>query len=89
MHDREYCLRHDIVFKFIQKVIHLIDRARRGILDGQDRIICGSLLDRLHGFPECPDMEAVHVLAKILLHSRLAVGSFGPLIDYPRILRIQ
>ena len=89
MHNGQNSFCHDIIFKFIQQVIHLNNRTCRGILDRQNRVIRGSFFDRLHRVAERPHMETVHILPKELLHRCLAVCPFCPLKYDPGILLIQ
>ena len=89
MYNGEDRLRHDIIFKFIQKVIHLDHRSCRGILDREHRIVCCAFFDRLHCLPECPDMEIIDIFAKKLVHCGLTVCPFCPLEHDPGILLVQ
>ena len=89
MDDRQDRFCHDIVLKFIQQVIHLYDRTRRGIFDRKDRIIRRPFFDRLHCVAESPHMETVHILPEKLLHSRLSVRPICSLKHDPGILFVQ
>ena len=82
MVDRDEILRHNVIMVFDQQVVIIADRPRRGILDGQDRVIGPAGLDLLHGvFPEL-HVISVHITAKILQCGFMAVCTFHSLVHY-------
>ena len=79
----------DIIFKIHEQVVVIRDDTRRRIFNRQHRIVRRAFRNRLHRIPECPYMEAVHIVAEISPHRRMAVRTLNALVHDPDIFPVD
>ena len=74
MNNRKDRLCYNIIFKFIQQIIHLVHRTCRRIFNRKNCKIRRAFFNCLHRIPECPYMKAIHILPEELVHCSLPVS---------------
>ena len=83
------CFCHDHIVMLDQQIIIIHHSSCRRVLDGNHRIVCFSALHIIHGIFPCFYMVSIHIIAKILHGSCMAVCAFHSLIDHLDLIFFQ